>query len=153
MLEKAAPELCCPQLSCSSTGCSWRRRQKINEDAPGRCECARAHPFFIYKYMGSSLYWSFIKPDWSFSWLQHASILNSEIKGSCQTFSAQSSFESIWCEKSQRWCINLIMAINSWLCSSRRCWCAASRDLDHGRKKPQQGMDNQDKSVRWSMKP
>lgn len=78
-------------LSCSST---WRKRQKINEDAAGRM-CTPIFYRSMYKYVVSSFDWSFIKPDSSFSWLQHAIILNSDIKGSCQMFSAQSSVESI----------------------------------------------------------
>lgn len=71
---------------------------------------------FLYKDMGSSFYWSFIKPDSSFSSSQCALILNSDIKGSCQTFSAQSTLESIWWEKAELGVIILIMAIN---CSVR----------------------------------
>lgn len=121
-----------------------QHRLLVKEKAENEWGCTRkmCTPIFsrsIYKYMGSSFYWSFIKPDCSFSWFQHAAILNSEIKGSCQTFSGRSSFESIWCGKAKLGCINLIMAINSWLCSSRRCWCAASHELDHGRKKTPAG--------------
>lgn len=95
-------------LSCS---CSWRKRQKIKWGCSRKMwVCMCTHSFYRFIDINTcffSFYWRILKnlisfkPDSSFSWLQHASILNSEIKGSCQTFSAQRSSESICWEKAK----------------------------------------------------
>lgn len=93
-------------LSCSSTVCSWRKRQKINEDAAGRM-CTPIFYRSMYKYMVSSFEWSFIKPDSSFSRLQHAIISNSDIKVAAKCSQPKAVFKASGREK-----LNLVHHVN-----------------------------------------